>query len=41
MMPLPENQALCDLMLKAPECGSQEPGYVLSWGDEAGWAGRW
>jgi hypothetical protein len=28
-------------MLKAPRSGSQEPGYVLSWGDEASSADRW
>jgi hypothetical protein len=29
------------LMLKAPGCGSREPGYVLRGGDEAGWANKW
>jgi hypothetical protein len=28
-------------MVKDPGSGSRELGYVLSRGDEAGWAGRW
>jgi hypothetical protein len=28
-------------ILKAPRCGSWEPGYILNQGDEAGWADRW